>query len=70
MEIFVCKYSDKGGRSSNEDAVGISDNTFVLADGLGGHSFGEVASSKAVEYLLGRTEISDISSNTDRKSVV
>lgn len=64
MEIFVCKYSDKGGRSSNEDAVGISDNTFVLADGLGGHSFGEVASSKAVEYLLGRTEISDISSNT------
>lgn len=63
MEIFVCKYSDKGGRCSNEDAVGISDNIFVLADGLGGHSFGEIASSKVVEYLLGCTEISDISNN-------
>ncbi len=52
MEIFVCKYTDKGGRKNNEDCVGISDNVYVVADGLGGHSCGEKASAMAVNYIL------------------
>ena len=43
------KYCDIGGRKSNEDfaAVFESENNcfYVVADGLGGHNCGEVASS-------------------------
>lgn len=63
MEIFVCQYSDKGGRKNNEDSVGSSDGAYVVADGLGGHSCGEKASAMAVDYILsnysGLTDISD-----------
>lgn len=52
MEVFVCKYSDKGGRKNNEDSIGISDNVYVVADGLGGHSCGEKASAMAVDFIL------------------
>lgn len=56
MECFICKYTDKGGRENNEDFVAISEDTFVLADGLGGHSNGETASKLAVEYIISRAE--------------
>lgn len=52
MECFIARYSDKGGRDNNEDYVGITDDTYVVCDGLGGHSDGETASRMAVEYLL------------------
>ncbi|MCL6588442.1 MAG: Stp1/IreP family PP2C-type Ser/Thr phosphatase [Firmicutes bacterium] len=39
-------------RERNEDAYGFRNNFFVLADGMGGHSAGEVASSIAVETIL------------------
>lgn len=55
MEYFVCKYTDKGGRTNNEDYVGITENVFVLADGLGGFAKGEVASRMAVEYIINNT---------------
>lgn len=55
MELLSCQYSDPGGRSPNEDAVGsFTHNEFsawIAADGLGGHSDGEVASAKAVSTL-------------------
>ena len=40
-------------RNSNEDAIGsfVEDRLFVVADGVGGHSAGEVASAIAVEAL-------------------
>lgn len=39
-------------RSNNEDAFKIHLNElYIVADGMGGHQAGEVASSKAVEYL-------------------
>ena len=45
--------SHDGGRENNEDYVGMyqdgSAYCFVLADGLGGHGKGEVASRLAVE---------------------
>ena len=50
------EFSNKGGRSYNEDSVGSwteGDNgIFVVADGLGGHSFGEVASCCVRDTLL------------------
>lgn len=56
MECFICKYTDKGGRDNNEDFVAITENTFVLADGLGGHSNGETASKTAAEYIINRAD--------------
>lgn len=45
--------TDKGKvREQNEDAYGYHDNLFVLADGMGGHCAGEIASAIAVETVL------------------
>ncbi|HIQ74238.1 MAG TPA: serine/threonine-protein phosphatase [Candidatus Cottocaccamicrobium excrementipullorum] len=49
-------FSNPGGRENNEDYVGMYQNgqswCFVLADGLGGHGKGEVASKLAVEAAI------------------
>lgn len=56
MWLDSYSYTSKGGRSYNQDAVGISDTqhgaVFVAADGLGGHLHGEMASKCAVDTLL------------------
>ena len=56
MNVFYKVYTDVGGRSVNEDAVGVLERNgeyfFVLADGLGGHGKGEVASEVAVKAAL------------------
>ncbi len=56
MKFDVFEYTNKGGRSYNEDSVGSKyDETkgiFIVADGLGGHSFGELASACAAETFL------------------
>ena len=48
--------SDKGCRENNEDSVGMYQDgeayCFLLADGLGGHGMGEVASELAVETAI------------------
>ena len=48
-------FTDKGDREHNEDYVGFSEagdkKIFVLADGLGGHGKGEVASCLVVENV-------------------
>lgn len=55
MNIDYTTYSNPGGREYNEDSVGIAehgaDMCFVLADGLGGHGGGEVASRTAVDTI-------------------
>lgn len=44
--------SDKGmKRTNNEDSVYADDRVFIVADGMGGHSAGEVASAMAVETI-------------------
>jgi len=54
--IHYRTYSDQGNRENNEDYVGTKQeqgvSCFVLADGLGGHGKGEVASQIAVESAL------------------
>lgn len=56
MEFDVYEYTNSGGRAYNEDAVGYSviggNGIFLVADGLGGHSFGELASACVRDTLL------------------
>lgn len=49
--IDVSSYSGLGGRTNNEDYFKYCSHAYVLADGLGGHECGEVASKAAAEYL-------------------
>ncbi len=52
-------------RANNEDAYCARDGVYVVADGMGGHQAGEVASALAVEALLnGRPGLTDISDLT------
>jgi PPM family protein phosphatase len=45
--------TDKGRvREQNEDTYGYRDSLFVIADGMGGHKAGEIASAIAVETVL------------------
>lgn len=57
MRFDVYGFSDKGGRNHNEDASGYAasgdSGIFVVADGLGGHAYGELASACVKETLLG-----------------
>ncbi|MEO2172077.1 MAG: protein phosphatase 2C domain-containing protein [Acidimicrobiales bacterium] len=39
-------------RTSNQDSVGLVDGLYVVADGMGGHRGGEVASAEAVAAIL------------------
>ena len=52
-EIQVAVFTDAGTRDHNEDACGYGAQDgracFVVADGLGGHDKGEVASHAAVD---------------------
>lgn len=56
MNIDSYLFTDKGGRDHNEDSVGERSldggGLFVLADGLGGHKDGELASKCIVEHML------------------
>lgn len=61
MEIF--EYTDKGGREKNEDYVAhrIIDDThsvFVVADGMGGLHFGEVAAKTVAEAVVKEATLS------------
>jgi len=56
MKLSIHTYSNKGGKQNNEDCLAYYfDNRkgiFILADGLGGHRNGEVASKIVVESLM------------------
>ena len=55
MKISYYAYTNNGGRPNNEDSIccGLQNRrgVFVLADGLGGHSSGEVASGLAAQAI-------------------
>ena len=56
MIFDVYEYTNCGGRDYNEDAVGHcvegDSGIFLVADGLGGHKFGELASACVRDTLL------------------
>ncbi|MCM1060693.1 MAG: serine/threonine-protein phosphatase [Eubacterium sp.] len=56
MKFDVYEYTSKGGRDYNEDSMGScydeNGGIFVVADGLGGHTLGDMASRKAVETII------------------
>ena len=56
MKISAFSYTNRGGRDHNEDSVRCriegQRGVFVVADGLGGHQCGEVASALAADTLL------------------
>lgn len=56
MKISAFSYTNLGGRDHNEDSVRCriegQRGVFVVADGLGGHQCGEVASALAADILL------------------
>jgi PPM family protein phosphatase len=55
MKFSVFQVSRKGGRETNEDSMGYcytrESGLFVLADGMGGHPEGEVASQLALQTV-------------------
>ena len=53
MKLTAYSYTNQGGRGHNEDSVRCltEAGVFVLADGLGGHQCGEVASGLAADVI-------------------
>lgn len=45
-------YTNEGGRKNNEDSYECAERIWVLADGLGGHDFGEIASSSVAKKTI------------------
>lgn len=55
MNINTAWYTDVGGRENNEDSVGVFEGEYgtlcIVADGLGGHEHGEIASQAALRTV-------------------
>jgi len=68
MKYLYSRYTDTGMRDRNEDALKIltSDHSLlaVVADGLGGHLHGEIASETAVNTILQALENKDADEDT------
>ncbi len=47
----IASYTCRGGRNVNEDSYFAGESVFVVADGLGGHEKGDLASARAVECI-------------------
>ncbi len=71
MKILVSGNTHTGmARSNNEDAYGIFPDmsVYIIADGLGGHAGGEVASKMAVDVI--RSEIASATTGAEIQNVI
>jgi PPM family protein phosphatase len=60
MRVAVGAKTDVGRvRESNEDSYLVDDSLFVVADGMGGHLAGDVASSTAVDVIASASKSAD-----------
>lgn len=67
MQYF--SFSQIGRKSENQDRIGISENCFVICDGVGGANSGEIASSTIASFLTENTS-TQFSSNTQIQEIV
>ena len=60
MKLSAYAYTNRGGREKNEDSIRCSiqgqRGIFIVADGLGGHQSGEVASALAADVIFSGCE--------------
>lgn len=75
MEVITYAYTSKIYRNKNEDYYDYNFRNnrgcFVVADGLGGHLYGEVASRMAVESIISQFEtVSDFSAENIQNMVI
>ena len=57
----ICSYSDKGSRPSNQDQIAYKlfdekNAVFVVADGMGGYSYGDLAAKCVTETIMSVVE--------------
>ncbi|MBS3994303.1 MAG: Stp1/IreP family PP2C-type Ser/Thr phosphatase [Alkaliphilus sp.] len=76
MEVGACSHIGKV-RDTNEDAYYISDNElklFIIADGMGGHNAGEIASHIAIDtikdYISKRIELFSMVSEDNIDNII
>ncbi len=73
MKAATFTYTNPGGHNPNEDMVGFKgdENNYIwgLADGLGGHSSGEMASKLAVNTMLSLDIVNNVVSSKIIESV-
>lgn len=73
MKIDVSYYSSIGGRRNNEDYLALlrhkNQLIFTLADGLGGHNCGEIASKISVNTLLKTLKGTEFSLESINKAI-
>lgn len=74
MTMDVSFYTSKGGRKNNEDFVSVEKKKgtliAIVADGLGGHDSGEIASKLAVKTVISELKNKTLSAEELEKAIV